>query len=126
MQDSILAEGLSFLLFCLETSVLYGDKNLMIFSVHFFAPPKKEPNLPAGRQEKESLHEAIAAHHSLPQLHACSPFQSERTSVVPFIIAGVQRLDPINDFGLKEYFSNLQSQIFNLKSLPAGRLNLLL
>ena len=71
-------------------------------------------------QKKESLHEAIASHHSLPQLHACSPFQFERTSVASLIIASVQWFDLINDFSLGEPFKNLQSTIFNLQSFKSS------
>ena len=49
----------------------------------FFLAQKKEPNLPAGRQEKESLHEAIASQHSLSQLHACSPLPAGRQAFSP-------------------------------------------
>ena len=62
---------------------------------------------------------AVASHHSLPQLHACSPFQFERNSVATLIIAGVQRQGPNNDFYLEK-----PSKIFNLQSLPAGRFDI--
>ena len=42
----------------------------------------------AKKNEKPpSLHKAVASHHSLSQLHACSSFQYERTSIASLIIA---------------------------------------
>ena len=36
---------------------------------------------------------AVASHHSLSQLHACSPFQFERNSVASFLYCCVQWVD---------------------------------
>ena len=71
------------------------------------APPKKEPNPPAGRAGKgvTARGNRFAA-FTLATTCLFSPacrqagFQSERTSVAAFIIADVQRYGPMNDLGL--------------------------
>ena len=87
-----------------------SNLQLILLFIFLLLQKKNQTRLPDG-QEKESLHEAITSYHSLPQLHACSPFQSERTSVAPLIIAGAQRFGPKNDFSLEEHF-NIRSSLF--------------
>ena len=108
---------------CLEMRVLIDIRGLILFIVHFFAPPKKEPNPPAGEAGKGvTARGNYFVSFTLATTCLFSPacrqagFQYERTSVVSFIIADVQRFDLISDFSLEQPFKN--------PCLPAGRLNL--
>ena len=54
----------------------------------------------------QPLHKAVAAHQSLSQLHACSTFQFERTSVASFLYCCAQWLD------IKKHFSIDKTLLF--------------